>query len=66
MFVNDLQHEAEGTHFMKSSEVANAFSKHFQSIHNNSWPEAFPVTNHHMEVLFLAFTLGSDVQNAMK
>jgi hypothetical protein len=66
MVVNYLQHEDEGTHFMKSSEVVNAFSKHFQSIHNNSCQEAFPIINQCMEVLSLAFTLGSDVQNAMK
>jgi hypothetical protein len=66
MVVNDLQHEDEGTQLMKSSEVANALFKHFQSIHNNSCPEAFPVTNQCIEFLSSVFALGSDVQNAIK
>jgi hypothetical protein len=51
---------------VKPSEIANAFSKYFHCIHNNSCPEAFPVTNQYMEVLSLFFTLESDVQNAVK
>jgi hypothetical protein len=48
--VTNLQHEDEGTQVIKPFKISYAFPKHFKSIHNNSCPEVFPVTNQCMDL----------------
>jgi hypothetical protein len=66
---NDLTHlDIDGVFLNKPHDIAEAFSKHFESVYNNSSPcsDTFPFVKHCTENLPLDSISNSDVQNTIK
>jgi hypothetical protein len=63
---NSIQLEVDGNHLFKPHEVADEFSKHFQSVYNNPGPIVFPTTLSSSEFLPLASVSDSDIIKAIK
>jgi hypothetical protein len=61
-----IQFEVNGTSLTTPYEIADAFSKHFQSVHSNRCLGVFSSDIHFMDVLSLGSISDSDVQNAIK
>jgi hypothetical protein len=66
---NDVTHlDVDGVFFNKPHDIAEAFSKHIQSVYSSSCPhfDTFSSVKHCTENLPLAFISDFDVQNAIK
>jgi hypothetical protein len=63
----DLIHlDVDGVVLNKPRDIAEAFSKHFQSVYSSSCYRTYSSVNQGAEILHLAPISNSDVQNAIK
>jgi hypothetical protein len=61
-----IQLEVDGKHLMEPCDVADEFSKHFQSVYNNPGPVVFPTHSSSSEFLSLAPVSNLHVFKAIK
>jgi hypothetical protein len=62
---NSIQLEVNGKHLIQPNDVADEFSKHFQSVYNSPCPVVFPTLLSSLEFLTLAPVSDSDVIKAI-
>jgi hypothetical protein len=62
----EIQLEVDGKHLIQPNDVADEYSKHFQSVCNNPCPVVFPSLLSSSEFLTLAPVSDSDVIKAIK
>ncbi|PNF20051.1 hypothetical protein B7P43_G05268 [Cryptotermes secundus] len=63
---NSIQLEVDGKHLIEPNDVADEFSKHFQTVYHNPGPIVFPILLSSSEFLPLASVSDSDVIKAIK
>jgi hypothetical protein len=63
---NSIQLEVDGKHLIKPNDVADEFSKHFQSVYDNPCPFVFPALLSSSEYLTSTSVSDSDVIKAIK
>jgi hypothetical protein len=63
---NSIQLEVNGKHLIQPNDVADEFSKHFQSVYNSPCPVVFPTLLSSSEFLTLAPVSDSDVIKTIK
>jgi hypothetical protein len=61
-----IQLVVDGKYLIKLCKVAHKFSKHFQSVYNNSFPVVFPIYSSSSEFLTLAPVSDLDIFKTVK
>jgi hypothetical protein len=63
---NSIQLEVDGKHLIKPNDIAEEFSKHFQSVHHSPCSTVFPTLLYSSEFLPLTSVSDSDITKAIK